>query len=112
MSKQFVNRPFTILESSGSLAANGSISGSAECKGYGTLRGLLRTDAATTSGSGVIIEQSPDSGENWYLVSASDAVGASAIVSYDLAIVGNAVRVTACNGAATANIQATFYLLP
>jgi hypothetical protein len=97
--------------SSGSLAANGSKSGSAICNGYAVVRGLLNTDVALTAGSGLILEQSIDRGSTWDYVSASDTQGACSITACETKIYGNAFRVTACNGATAASTFRIFFAL-
>jgi len=113
MAKTQVQRFANVLETSSSLAANALLSGSAECKGFSRLRGLIFSDVATTTGCGVRVQQSADNGTTWEIISASEALGACGTATFDIAIVGNAVQVAACNGATIAsNVRATFYLLP
>ena len=113
MAKRFIRRHVSLIDSSGSLAANAIITGSSVSQGLEVLRGMWFSDVATSTGSGLLIQQSSDFGQSWNLISASDQVGACGTQTYDVTLLGNAVKVTACNGAAIAsNVQATFYLLP
>ncbi len=102
-----------IFIESGSFAADGSISGSAFCEGYSQLVGLFRSDVATTTGSGLRVEQSSDRGANWDFVSASDLISASTITACEVTIFGNAVRITASNAGTEASAMRTaWYLRP
>ncbi len=102
-----------LIDISGSFAANASVSGSADCAGYSRLVGLFRSDVATTTGSGLIVEQSSDRGLNWDFVSASDLIGACTITACEVTIFGNAVRVTASNAATEGSAMRTaWYLQP
>lgn len=114
MSKVYAQATKVVLShTSGCLAANGTITGSAPCNGYAALRGGIRSDVATSSGSGVKVEVSLDGGINWDIVAASDALSASGDQSYNVAMFGTHVRVTACNGAAEASaLRAHFALYP
>lgn len=113
MAKAQVQKAVEIWRVSGSFAANGEISGCAVCDGYSRLRGIFRTDAALSSGSGLRIEHSLDLGANWDYISASDTVAACGSTACDVVLVGNAVRITASNAGTEASaLRAAFYLLP
>jgi hypothetical protein len=115
MAKTQVQRFVDILEETGaSLAANALLSGSiTNAKGFSRIRGIWFSDVATTTGCGVRVEQSSDNGATWPVISASQAVGACGTATFDVAIVGNAVRVAACNaGTIASNVRTSFYLLP
>ncbi len=111
MSKIYVQNFPTVLESAASLAAAGSISGSALCNGYAQIIGGIKANVILNSPSGLAVEQSFDRGSNWDLVSGSDAIAASIATGCVINIVGNAVRVKITNGASDATSLRTYWQL-
>jgi len=100
-------------ETSASIVATGSLSGSLISHGYARLTGLFFSDVDTETASGLKIEQSADLGTNWDYVSASDLIAACTITACSVEIVGNAVRVTAITGASAASdLRTTWRLRP
>lgn len=113
MAKIHVQSMPEVLQYSGSLAANGSISGSAYCNGYAKLVGWCWSSCTSETASGLRIHQSVDSGSNWEIVSASDALTADASAACGVDIIGNAVKVEFKMGAAAAcGVRAIFQLRP
>jgi hypothetical protein len=103
MSKLYVQGYVTLLEYSGSMAANGSMAGTACTLGYGKIVGMFRSDIASETGSGVRIQQSCDGGANYDRMSSSAIATACAASVFDIAIVGNSAKFTWKNGATAAS---------
>ena len=96
--------PVISASAAATLGISGSFSGSALCAGYSRAVGMLYASEASKAASGLIIHQSSDFGENWDIVSASDALAGSGTLSESVEIVGNAIRVTYRNGATAASL--------
>lgn len=111
MAKIYAQNFPIVFQSTASLAAAGSTSGSLICNGYATLQGLFLTDASTQTGSGLQVQQSADYGVTWDYTSASDAVAASIITACSAEIFGNAVKVTWRNGADAASTPRILFQL-
>lgn len=105
MAKIYVQKfPVISASTSTSLGISGSFSGSARCDGYSRAVGMIYASEASLAGSGLMIHQSIDYGENWDIVSASDALAGSGTLSESVEIIGNAIRVKYTNGAAAASL--------
>jgi hypothetical protein len=103
----------SVVNFSGSLAAAEILSGSQPAQGFAKLVGIAYTDAVSETGSGMLIQQSADQGENWDIISSSNLASASAASSFSVDVVGNAVKVSLTNGAGTASeVRCNFYLRP
>ena len=113
MSRIYVQKFPEVWKFSGSIAnAATSNSGSFACAGYATLLGLVYSDEASETASGIQVAQSVDGGSNFDLISSSQ-VAASAAQSFEYQIYGNAVKVTFINGGtATANSRWLWQLKP
>jgi len=99
----------------GAVAAKEDASGSLISNGYARLVGIFRSDAAVAlgAGSGLYVEQSSNWGGNWDITSASCQITACAASTFDLEVLGNAVRVRLINGdTATSRIRCNFMLRP
>lgn len=113
MSKIYAQLMPEVLQYSGSLAANGSISGSAVCNGYAKLVGWCWSSCTSVAACGLKVSQSVDKGSNWEIISASDALAANASAACSTEIIGNAVKVEFKMGAAAAcGVRAIFQLRP
>ena len=113
MSRLYGQAAPTLFNYSGSFAANASTSGSLFCQGYVKVVGGFRSDVASESGSGVRIEQSMDNGTTWDFVSSSAIASACAASSFNITVVGNAVRFFWRNGATAASTtRVNVYLQP
>ena len=114
MSKTNVQKGLEILSYTGSLAIGGSISGSVIDYGMSKIIGIVFSDASSMTGSGIIIKQSIDGGENWdhqstWDISACD-VGNSA---FELSVIGDAVKIEYRNGSEIAsNLRMKWYTRP
>ena len=98
---------------SGSIATSTSAnSGVFNTQGYQRLIGAIYSSASLTSGCGLQIFQSIDSGTNWDIVDkfAPAATGASV---YDIEVIGNRMLISASpGGTALTAFRALFYLQP
>jgi hypothetical protein len=111
MSKVYVQAPGVVLETTSSLAAGATVSGSAYCAGYAYLVGGLISNASSTA-SGVHIQQSMDYGAHWDQDNVY-AIAACVSASYSVPIYGNAIKVTASNGLTAASfVRGYFWLRP
>ena len=101
----------TVLQSSASLAASGSVSGSAISTGYARLVGSVIANASAKAGSGLRVSQSPDSGSNWDYVTdyAPSACSGSA---FSIEIIGNAVKVDYITDGAASLFRTLWQLRP
>ena len=105
-------RWITVLESSASLAASGSIGASALSMGYARIVGIVFISASTTSGSAIRVYQSADNGQNWDAFQNFNITESSGSF-YSASLHGNAVRVDVKNGADGASIFRTvWYMCP
>jgi hypothetical protein len=98
MAKIWVQNMPAVLDSSGSLVASGSISGSKLCDGYSNIVGIAYNNASSVAGCALFIEQSADQGTSWDWVSACN-LSADSGSGYNIVIVGDAVRIRFHNGA-------------
>lgn len=113
MARLDIQKAPTLFNHSGSFGANASTAASMPCQGYSTLRGGFRSDIASETASGVRIEQSFDGGLHWDIISTSMVATASAASSFNITLVGNAVRFFWRNGAGAAtSAWSNIYLLP
>lgn len=105
-------RWLTLLESTASLAAAGSTSGSAAVTGFVEVRGILFSSGSFDSASGVTIYQSADGGANWDYAELATITENSGSV-YSASLHGNGVMVRLKNGAdAAASLRTAWYLVP
>lgn len=104
MSKIYAQK-FPVVSSctSGYFAAGASMSASLACNGYAYMTGFIRSDQDMTAGSGLLIRQSIDGGQNWDYVSASDGLSAGGSAACKVDIYGDVVQVWAKNGATEAS---------
>jgi hypothetical protein len=74
---------------------------------------MLYSNASADAGTGcgLHIQQSADYGANWDITTASYTVTASAASSFDIAIVGNAVKINMYNGLTAASLFRTWFVL-
>jgi hypothetical protein len=103
-----------VLQYSGSLAGNQTISGSAYCNGYAFCVGAAFSSGSSETGSGLRVLQSVDHGEHWDLISSSTAFGAGGgSAAFDLTIQGDALKVILVNGATVSSCaRLGFWLQP
>lgn len=102
MAKIFVQDTEEVLSASSALAINGTVSGSAHCRGYAKLVGIACTNASSTA-SGIRIQQSSNYGANWDIETLY-TITACTGSTFSVDITGNAVRVSASNGATAASL--------
>ncbi len=103
----------SVLSNSGSIANNGSITGSAFCRGYTALVGGVSMGGSTAA-NGLKIEWSFNNGSSFDYVSASNGLadGASAACAIN-PIFADAVKITVTAGATGASRAAvSFWLRP
>lgn len=111
MARLYAQATTEVLRTSASLAVNGTITGSLICHGYAKLVGLLWSNASGTA-SAIRVQQSSNYGANWdyetlYPITASTAS------AFDVTLYGNAVKISASNGATAASLfRAVFNLRP
>ena len=112
MAKVFAQNSQIVLASSAALAANEYLySGCILCSEYSTLVGMLWSNASSTA-SGLTIKQSSNYGYN-YDSASQYTITASAASTFSIPIYGNAVCVSASNGATAASLfRALFTLRP
>ena len=114
--KLYIQNVPVVWQTTASVVASGSTSGSVLCAGYARLVGTFYANASAAggTGSGLHITQSPDYGTNWDIITASYPITASAASSFDVAVVGNAVKVQVWNGVteAASLMRAWFVLRP
>ena len=102
----------TVLESSASLAASGSIGASALSMGYARIVGIVFISASTTSGSAIRVYQSANNGTN-FDVWQSFNITADSGSFFSASLHGNAVRVDIKNGAdGASSFRTVWYMCP
>lgn len=112
MSKIHAQDAETVLATTASLAVNGTVSGSMICAGYARLMGTVISNASTTA-IGLVVQHSANQGANWDYTSGSYTIAACSGSGFDIPIYGNAVKVSASNGATAASLfRAFFWLRP
>jgi len=111
MSKQFVQRNDIVLQSTASLGASASISGSAPCSGYSKLVGGIITNASSVAGSGLSVRQSFDGGDNWDYVTACQ-IAACDGDGFLIDVIGDAVEVFYKTDSAASLVRMKFQLRP
>lgn len=113
MGKVFAQHTGSAWNFSGSIATSTSAnSGVFNTQGYQRLIGAIYSSASLTSGCGLQIFQSIDSGTNWDIVDkfAPAATGASV---YDIEVIGNRMLISASPGGTSLTaFRALFYLQP
>ncbi len=112
MSRIYAQAALVVWEYSASFAASAVATGSLACDaGYAKLVGVLRSDATSTA-SGLHIYQSSDHGTTWDYDSIYTITACTAS-AFDIAICGNAVKVSASNNTtAASNVRGYFALRP
>lgn len=111
MARLYAQATTEVLSTGASLAANGTVTGSAICHGYAKLVGLLYSNASGTA-SAIRIRQSSDYGAHWDY-EALYPIAASVASVFSLELYGNAVKVSASMGAGAASLfRAHFDLRP
>lgn len=98
MAKVYVQNMPTVLDSSGSLVASGSVGGSLLSDGYANIVGIAFSAASSVSGCALFVEQSTDKGITWDIVAACN-LSADSGSGYNITMFGNAARVRFHNGA-------------
>ncbi len=116
MSKTYLQHMPTIMQAADSACGAGaSSSGSLLSTGYARVVGSFFSDASSAggTGSGLTFFQSADYGAHFDLISASSSVLATCASAFDVAVVGNAVKVKWCNGlTAATSVRYAFMLRP
>lgn len=102
MSKLYAQKLEPVLASSATLTAGNTVTGSMHTAGHSKLVGILYSNASSTA-SGLRIQQSANYGVSWdyetlYTISPSVAS------AFSVDICGNAIRITASNGATAASL--------
>lgn len=113
MAKIYLQSSPCVLDTSASIAASGSTTGSLHCAGYARVVGVAISSASLVAGSGIRVEHSCDLGSNWDGIEDLGTLTACSGSLFSACLVGNAVRVTIFNGATDADeVRAQFRLVP